>query len=133
MPCAATVAPGTDHCAGASVAAQGICTVSVVFAPGAEGPRSAAIGFNDNAANSPQYGLLIGRGVHAAGYWLGASDGGIFAFNAPFLGSAGSLKAHKPRVWRAATPHSLGYRLGAAGGGVFSYRPAPLFRSPGAR
>ena len=25
------------------------------------------------------------------GYWLAASDGGVFAFNAPFFGSAGNL------------------------------------------
>ena len=32
------------------------------------------------------------------GYWLVASDGGIFAFNAPFFGSTGSLTLAKPIV-----------------------------------
>jgi hypothetical protein len=127
-----SIAPGTDHCTGATVAAQDICTVGVLFAPGTEGPRSAAIGFNDGAASSPQYGLLLGRGVHAAGYWLGASDGGIFAFHAPFAGSVGSIKLNKPVVGMAGTPDSLGYWLVASDGGIFSFGTAAFFGSTGA-
>jgi len=32
------------------------------------------------------------------GYWLAASDGGIFAFDAPFLGSLGGTKLGHPIV-----------------------------------
>ena len=28
----------------------------------------------------------------AGGYWLAGDDGGIFSFNAPFLGSTGNIK-----------------------------------------
>ena len=35
------------------------------------------------------------------GYWLVASDGGIFAFDAPFLGSTGALRLTRPSTgWR---------------------------------
>ena len=32
------------------------------------------------------------------GYWLVASDGGIFSFNAPFHGSTGNLALNEPVV-----------------------------------
>src|ERR1035437_6572405 len=39
------------------------------------------------------------------GYWLVASDGGIFSFgDAQFYGSTGSLSLNKPVVGMAATP-----------------------------
>jgi hypothetical protein len=36
--------------------------------------------------------------VATGGYWLVASDGGSFSFNAPFLGSAGNLALARPIV-----------------------------------
>ena len=38
------------------------------------------------------------------GYWLVASDGGIFSYNAPFLGSTGAIKLNQPVVGMAFTP-----------------------------
>ncbi len=32
------------------------------------------------------------------GYWLVAADGGIFSFDAPFLGSTGNLNLTRPIV-----------------------------------
>jgi hypothetical protein len=32
------------------------------------------------------------------GYWLVASDGGVFSFNAPFAGSMGGTVLNKPIV-----------------------------------
>src|SRR5439155_24487637 len=63
-----TLAPGTDHCTGASVAPNAFCMVGLVFAPGAEGSRQASIVFSSNATGGTQTGLLSGRGVHSAGY-----------------------------------------------------------------
>ena len=46
----------------------------------------------------------------AAGYWLVARDGGIFAYgDASFLGSTGTMKLTKPVVGMAATPSGDGY------------------------
>jgi len=54
------------------------------------------------------------------GYWLVASDGGIFAFgNATFHGSMGGLSLNRPIVAMAANGMQ-GYWLVAADGGVFS-------------
>jgi hypothetical protein len=38
------------------------------------------------------------------GYWLVASDGGIFSFNAPYYGSTGAIHLNKPIVGMAADP-----------------------------
>ena len=39
------------------------------------------------------------------GYWMAASDGGIFTFgDAPFAGSAGSIQLNKPIVGVAVGP-----------------------------
>ena len=68
------------------------------------------------------------------GYWLVASDGGIFNYgDAAFLGSAGSLTLNKPVVGMAA-PVSGGYYLVASDGGIFSYPTTngpPFFGSTG--
>jgi streptogramin lyase len=63
-----SIVPGSNTCTGRTVAPNATCSVGVVFTPTAEGVRSAGIAFNDNAAGSPQVGILVGRGVHAAGY-----------------------------------------------------------------
>jgi hypothetical protein len=63
------------------------------------------------------------------GYWLGASDGGIFSFgNALFHGSQGATILNKPIVGIASTTTDGGYWLVASDGGVFSYH-APFFGS----
>ena len=63
-----------------------------------------------------------------------ASDGGIFAFNAPFLGSTGSIVLNKPIVGMEASPAGTGYRFVAADGGIFAYGSqfygTPTFASP---
>jgi hypothetical protein len=66
------------------------------------------------------------------GYWLVASDGGIFAFgDAGFYGSTGSLRLNKPIVGMAATPDGKGYWLVAADGGIFSFGDAQFHGSTG--
>ena len=69
----------------------------------------------------------------SAGYWLVASDGGIFGFgNAQFQGSTGDLKLNKPIVGAAPTPSGTGYWLVASDGGVFNFGDAGLPGSAGA-
>jgi len=66
------------------------------------------------------------------GYWLDASDGGIFTYgNAQFYGSTGSLKLNQPVVGMAATADGQGYWLVAADGGIFSYGDAAFHGSSG--
>ena len=68
----------------------------------------------------------------AGGYWLVASDGGIFSFgDAPFYGSTGSLHLNKPIVGLAATPDGHGYWLVASDGGIFSFGNAQFYGSTG--
>ena len=60
------------------------------------------------------------------GYWLVASDGGIFAFgDAGFYGSMGGQHLNRPIVAMAANG-SQGYWLVAADGGVFSFGRRPF-------
>jgi outer membrane protein assembly factor BamB len=68
-----------------------------------------------------------------SGYWLVASDGGIFAFgDAGFYGSAGALPLNRPIVGMAPTPDRRGYWLVASDGGIFSYGDAHFYGSAGA-
>src|ERR1700735_492688 len=61
------------------------------------------------------------------GYWLVASDGGIFSFgDAQFFGSTGAIHLNKPIVSMAATPDGGGYWLMASDGGVFAFGDAPF-------
>jgi hypothetical protein len=68
----------------------------------------------------------------AQGYWLDATDGGVFAFpNNAFYGSTGNLKLNKPMVGMAATPDAQGYWLVASDGGIFNYGDATFHGSTG--
>jgi peptidoglycan hydrolase-like amidase len=68
-----------------------------------------------------------------AGYWLVASDGGIFSFGgATFHGSTGATVLNKPIVGMAATPDGGGYWLVASDGGIFTFGDAGFYGSTGA-
>ena len=68
------------------------------------------------------------------GYWLVASDGGIFNFgNAGFFGSTGAQTLNKPVVGMDVTPNGNGYWLVASDGGIFNYGNAGFFGSTGAQ
>ena len=66
------------------------------------------------------------------GYWLVASDGGVFTFgDAGFFGSQGGTHLNAPVVAMAATPDGQGYWLVASDGGVFTFGDAGFFGSQG--
>jgi len=64
------------------------------------------------------------------GYWLVASDGGIFGYgDAQFYGSTGAIHLNQPIVAMAPMPDGLGYWFTAADGGLFNYGTAPFLGS----
>jgi hypothetical protein len=66
------------------------------------------------------------------GYWLVATDGGIFSFgDARFYGSTGAVILNQPIVGMAATPSASGYWLVASDGGIFTFGDAPFAGSTG--
>ena len=68
----------------------------------------------------------------AQGYWLDATDGGIFTYpNNTFYGSTGSIKLNKPMVGMDPTPDGQGYWLVASDGGIFTYGDAQFHGSRG--
>jgi hypothetical protein len=73
----------------------------------------------------------IAADMPTGGYWLVASDGGVFAFHAPFEGSAGAIHLNRPIVGMATTPGGKGYWLVASDGGIFSYGDAKFHGSTG--
>ena len=69
----------------------------------------------------------------AAGYWLTASDGGVFAYgDAKFYGSTGNLRLNRPIVGMSRTPDNKGYWMVASDGGIFAFGDAGFFGSTGA-
>jgi ribosomal protein L24E len=66
------------------------------------------------------------------GYWLVASDGGVFTFgDAAFYGSTGNIRLNSPIVTMAPTPTGHGYWLVASDGGVFTFGDAAFYGSTG--
>jgi hypothetical protein len=63
------------------------------------------------------------------GYWLVASDGGIFAFDAEFHGSMGDVRLNKPVTGMVGFRH--GYLMVAEDGGIFTFGDAAFAGSLG--
>ena len=62
-----------------------------------------------------------------SGYWLVASDGGIFAFNAPFYGALTGWPLSQPVTGMTATPSGKGYWLVTGNGSVFPFGDAKSY------
>ena len=66
------------------------------------------------------------------GYWINASDGGVFSFgNAEFYGSTGGMRLNAPVVGMASTHDAGGYWEVTTDGGVFSFGDAAFYGSTG--
>ena len=67
------------------------------------------------------------------GYWMVASDGGLFAYGqSGFYGSMGGRPLNQPIVGMSATPDDRGYWLVASDGGIFAFGDAAFYGSTGA-
>jgi hypothetical protein len=86
---------------------------------------------NGLTLNKPDVGMAPTS--DGQGYWIVASDGGIFSFgDAVYYGSTGNIVLNKPIVGMAATPTGKGYWLVASDGGIFSFGDAVFHGSTGA-
>ncbi|MGH9281737.1 MAG: hypothetical protein ACRD0S_02245, partial [Acidimicrobiales bacterium] len=79
--------------------------------------------------NQPVVGLAADP--QNRGYWFVAADGGVFAFDAPFLGSMGAVPLNQPVVGMAPSKTGQGYWLVARDGGVFAFGDAKFSGSTG--
>jgi hypothetical protein len=90
--------------------------------------------FHGSMAGQPLNKPIVGMAAtpDGGGYWLVASDGGIFSFgDAQFYGSMGNKPLNAPVVGMASTPDGKGYWLVAADGGVFNFGDAQFHGSMG--
>ncbi len=85
--------------------------------------------------SSPAGSSTSATSVHASavrpGYYLGASDGGVYAFGTGNLGQLRPTPLNKPVVSIAAAPQGGGYWLVASDGGIFTYGVAGFYGSTG--
>ena len=83
-----------------------------------------------NRGTSPVTG--VAATPSGLGYWMVASDGGIFAFgDAPFLGSTGAITLFRPVVGMAPHGSGAGYWMVASDGGIFAFGDAQFAGSTG--
>src|SRR5271166_1401000 len=136
--------PGSRRALRAAVALAGLCAGLSVGAAGGVWGAPATDALRASIGAPACFGSMAGHplskpvvGVAATpsdqGYWLVASDGGIFTFgDAKFFGSTGAIALNKPIVGMAPTPDGQGYWLVAADGGIFTFGDAGFFGSTGA-
>ncbi len=116
------------------VLACGLAGVTTVVGEFASAPAAGAATYVGSAArldlNHPIVDMAstpTGRG-----YWLAASDGGIFSYgDAKYHGGTGGIRLNKPIVGIASTPSGNGYWLVASDGGIFTYGDAHFYGSTG--
>ncbi|HVX20121.1 MAG TPA: choice-of-anchor P family protein [Acidimicrobiales bacterium] len=99
--------------------------LTVTVPPGTPGTVPIIITTLGGTVTAPQGFTYI-----PTGYWMVASDGGVFSFGgAKFFGSTGSMTLNQPIVAMADTPDHGGYWLFAADGGVFAFGDAQFYGS----
>ncbi len=102
------------------------CTAST--APPGNNAVTATFSGNGNVDGSAATAATAVR----SGYWMVASDGGVFAFgDAGFHGSMGGHPLNEPIAGIAPTPDGNGYWMVASDGGVFAFGDAGFHGSMG--
>jgi hypothetical protein len=85
------------------------------------------------APSPPASAQVAAADPNGAGYWMVASDGGVFNFgDAGYFGSLGGTPLNKPITGILPTPSGQGYWMVASDGGVFAFGDAPYYGSAGA-
>ncbi|HVA06958.1 MAG TPA: immunoglobulin domain-containing protein [Acidimicrobiales bacterium] len=128
---------------GAEAGATATCSSYDVLLAHADGSiTSESVGGLGNCAVVP-FGSMAGKTLNApivgiaslpggAGYWLVASDGGVFTFGqAQYYGSMGGKPLNAPIVGIVSTPDGGGYYLVASDGGIFTFGDAKYQGSTG--
>ena len=115
----------------ASFAVTSPTSISAVVPAGAGG---ATVNVTVSGTEGNSRPVLQSRYTYAVpGYWLVASDGGIFTFGRTgFFGSTGGIQLNEPVVGMAATADDRGYWLVASDGGIFTFGDAAFYGSTGA-
>ena len=96
-------------------------------------------GFANGLSGHPLNGTATGTVQHLPppapfkGYWMVASDGGLFTFGTHYFGSRGGHPGAPPIVGMAVRPDGLGYWLADAAGNVFPFGSAGHFGSASAK
>jgi hypothetical protein len=105
-------------------------TITAVVPPGTGG---STVNVTVRNADGSSRAVVADRFTYTQpGYWLTASDGGIFSFGlTPFFGSTGGVHLNQPVVGMAATADDHGYWLTASDGGIFTFGDAPFYGSTG--
>src|SRR4051794_22704583 len=107
---------------------KGRCAIGALILAASVAGAGAVVGI----AAAPAASAATSVCPNGAGYWLGATDGGVFTFgNADFHGSEGATPLNKPVVGMANTPTGDGYWMVASDGGVFTHGDASFFGSMG--
>ncbi len=85
-------------------------------------------------ATPPPAVIGVAATADGGGYWLAATDGGVFSYGtASFHGSMGGQHLNAPVVAIASTPDGGGYWLVASDGGAFAFGDAGYYGSMGGR
>ena len=111
----------------APTAAESVDPVEDVYAFG-------GAGFHGSTGSTDLHRPIVGMTSTPTGdgYWLVASDGGIFSYgDAGFHGSTGDIELNRPIVGMAATPSGGGYWLVASDGGIFAFGDSGFHGSTG--
>ncbi|HMD46694.1 MAG TPA: protease pro-enzyme activation domain-containing protein [Acidimicrobiales bacterium] len=120
----------------ATIVSDSATQVTVVVPPA---PGSLIVDVRVTTANGTSAATGADRFVYGTpptglGYWLGASDGGVFAFgNATYLGSMGGRHLNAPVLGLAAVPGRPGYWEVASDGGLFAFGDAGFSGSMGGK